>query len=73
LNSSRLESNSPPSIFIGSKLKYPLVNVGIIKPLEKEIMLKFTTMLDIGQTIISNTAGFKFKKQLVKFKIPIKC
>ena len=25
-------SNSPPSIFIGSKLKYPNVNIGILTP-----------------------------------------
>ena len=31
-----LDSNSPPSVFIGSKLKYPLVNVGILSPLERE-------------------------------------
>jgi len=31
-----LNSNSPPSVFIGSKLKYPLVNVGILSPLEKD-------------------------------------
>ncbi len=35
-NISRLDSNSPPSVFIGSKLKYPLVNVGILSPLERE-------------------------------------
>lgn len=33
---SRLDTISPPSIFIGSKLKYPLVNVGILSPIEKE-------------------------------------
>ena len=33
---SELESTSPPSVFIGSKLKYPLVNVGILSPLEKD-------------------------------------
>lgn len=33
---SKLDSNSPPSVFIGSKLKYPLVNVGILSPLERE-------------------------------------
>jgi hypothetical protein len=33
---SKLDSTSPPSVFIGSKLKYPLVNVGILSPLEKE-------------------------------------
>ncbi len=32
---SRLNTSSPPSIFIGSRLKYPLVNVGIMSPLEK--------------------------------------
>jgi len=32
----QLNSNSPPSIFIGSKLKYPLVNVGILSPLERD-------------------------------------
>jgi len=31
-----LNSNSPPSVFIGSKLKYPLVNVGILSPLERD-------------------------------------
>ena len=35
-NLSKLDSISPPSVFIGSKLKYPLVNVGILSPLEKE-------------------------------------
>ena len=29
----KLDSNSPPSVFIGSKLKYPVVNVGILIPL----------------------------------------
>ena len=33
---SKLDSNSPPTIFIGSKLKYPQVNVGILSPLERE-------------------------------------
>jgi len=32
----KLDSNSPPSVFIGSKLKYPLVNVGILSPLERD-------------------------------------
>ncbi len=31
-----LYTNSPPSVFIGSGLKYPLVNVGILSPLEKD-------------------------------------
>ena len=31
-----LDSTSPPSVFIGSKLKYPLVNVGILSPLERD-------------------------------------
>lgn len=31
-----LNSNSPPSVFVGSGLKYPLVNVGILSPLEKD-------------------------------------
>lgn len=35
-NISKIDSNSPPSVFIGSKLKYPLVNVGILSPLEKD-------------------------------------
>jgi hypothetical protein len=35
-NISKLDSNSPPSVFIGSKLQYPLVNVGILSPLEKD-------------------------------------
>lgn len=33
---SRLDSSSPPSVFIGSKLKYPQVNVGILSPLERD-------------------------------------
>jgi len=33
---SELDTTSPPSVFIGSKLRYPLVNVGILSPLEKD-------------------------------------
>lgn len=33
---SAINSFSPPSIFIGSKLKYPEINVGILSPLEKD-------------------------------------
>jgi len=33
---SELNTNSPPSVFVGSKLKYPIVNVGILSPLEKD-------------------------------------
>ncbi len=33
---SKLDTISPPSVFIGSKLKYPLVNVGILSPLERD-------------------------------------
>lgn len=33
---SRIDSISPPSVFIGSKLRYPLVNVGILSPLDKD-------------------------------------
>lgn len=33
---SEFAASSPPSIFIGSKLKYPLVNVGILSPLQKD-------------------------------------
>ena len=33
---SMINSFSPPSVFIGSKLKYPEVNVGILSPLEKD-------------------------------------
>ncbi len=32
---SRVDSISPPTVFIGSKLKYPNVNVGIMSPLGK--------------------------------------
>lgn len=32
----QLDSTSPPSIFIGSKLPYPIVNVGILSPLERD-------------------------------------
>ena len=35
-NISKLDSNSPPSVFIGSKLRYPNVNVGILSPLERD-------------------------------------
>ena len=35
-NISKINSFSPPSVFIGSKLKYPEVNVGILSPLEKD-------------------------------------
>ena len=35
-NISKLDSSSPPSVFIGSKLRYPIVNVGILSPLEKD-------------------------------------
>ena len=33
---SKIDSISPPSVFIGSKLRYPLVNVGILSPLQKD-------------------------------------
>ena len=33
---SKVDSISPPSVFIGSKLRYPAVNVGILSPLEKD-------------------------------------
>ena len=32
---SKFESISPPSVFIGSKLRYPNVNVGILSPIDK--------------------------------------
>jgi DNA repair protein NreA len=32
---SKFESISPPSVFIGSKLKYPNVNVGILSPIDR--------------------------------------
>jgi hypothetical protein len=35
-NLSQLNSFSPPSVFVGSGLKYPLVNVGILSPVERE-------------------------------------
>lgn len=35
-NISEVSSNSPPSVFVGSRLKYPSVNVGILSPLEKD-------------------------------------
>ena len=31
---SKFESVSPPSVFVGSRLRYPMVNVGILSPLE---------------------------------------
>ncbi len=33
---SHINSFSPPSVFIGSKIRYPEVNVGILSPLEKD-------------------------------------
>ncbi|MCK4647664.1 hypothetical protein KAT24_01910 [Candidatus Pacearchaeota archaeon] len=36
LNISKLDSNSPPTVFVGSQLRYPLVNVGILSPLDKD-------------------------------------
>ena len=33
---SKFETISPPSVFIGSKLKYPFVNIGILSPLDKD-------------------------------------
>jgi hypothetical protein len=35
-NVSNLNTTSPPSVFIGSKLKYPSVNVGILSPIESD-------------------------------------
>ncbi len=32
----KVDSLSPPSVFIGSKLRYPEVNVGILSPLERD-------------------------------------
>jgi len=31
-----LDTSSPPSVFIGSKLRYPQVNIGILSPFKKE-------------------------------------
>jgi len=33
---SKVDSISPPSVFIGSRLRYPVVNVGILSPLERD-------------------------------------
>lgn len=33
---SELNTNTPPTVFVGSRLKYPDVNVGILSPLEKD-------------------------------------
>ncbi|MCW8966307.1 MAG: hypothetical protein OQK82_06445 [Candidatus Pacearchaeota archaeon] len=35
-NLSKIDSVSPPSVFVGSKLKYPFMNVGILSPLQRE-------------------------------------
>ena len=32
----KFDSSSPPSVFIGSQLRYPLMNVGILSPLEHD-------------------------------------
>jgi len=36
LKISKLDSNSPPSVFVDSQLRYPLVNVGILSPLDRD-------------------------------------
>ena len=33
---SQFDGSSPPSVFVGSKLQYPVVNVGILSPLQKD-------------------------------------
>ena len=33
---SEIDTISPPSVFIGSKLRYPAVNVGIMSPIERD-------------------------------------
>jgi len=35
-NISKFDSASPPSVFIGSRLRYPVMNVGILSPLERD-------------------------------------
>jgi len=35
-NISKIDGTSPPSVFIGSKLRYPMVNVGILSPLDRD-------------------------------------
>jgi len=35
-NISKIDSVSPPSVFVGSGLKYPNMNVGILSPIERE-------------------------------------
>lgn len=35
-NITQLDGSSPPSVFVGSKLKYPAVNVGILSPLQRD-------------------------------------
>ena len=35
-NISKLDSSSPPSVFIGSSLRYPMMYVGILSPLERD-------------------------------------
>jgi len=32
----QLDGSSPPSVFVGSRLKYPAVNVGILSPLQRD-------------------------------------
>lgn len=53
---SRVDSISPPSVFIGSKLKYPLVNVGILSPLEKN---KDAWLYDDAKYWADNDFGMK--------------
>lgn len=33
---SKLDGSSPPSVFVGSKLRYPVLNVGILSPLHRD-------------------------------------
>ena len=35
-NISQFDGSSPPSVFVGSKLQYPIVNVGILSPLQRD-------------------------------------
>jgi DNA repair protein NreA len=72
---SQLDTISPPSIFIGSKLKYPLANIGIISPIEKEKEAwiydaeKYWAEKDFG---ISEVVGLRDNLLNSRFKADVK-
>ncbi len=70
---SELVTSSPPSVFIGSKLRYPLVNVGILSPLERD---EDAWIYDDAEFWAKNNFGIRDVVSLrepFEFQIPVKC